>query len=117
MYNRVWRWAGDYRGRDTNIVRSNPDQQQLYQLVGSTLWWIEKKTFEPDEIAVRYKHGLVKIHPFRNGNGRWSRLMGDVLARHLDRPVFSWGGSQLVDDDVVRKAYLAAVKKATATTF
>jgi hypothetical protein len=43
--------------------------------------------------------------------------MGDVLARHLDRPVFSWGGSQLVDDDVVRKAYLAAVKKADGDDF
>lgn len=118
MYSRVWKWAGDYRRSGTNIG-CDPVQieQQLYQLVGSTLWWIEHKTFDPDEIAVRYKHGLVKIHPFRNGNGRWSRLMGDVLARYLDRPVFSWGGSQLVDDDAVRKAYLVAVKKADGDDF
>jgi len=42
-------------------------EQELHQLVGSTLWWIEHKNFEPDEIAVRYKHGLIKIHPFRMG--------------------------------------------------
>lgn len=38
MYNRVWKWAGDNRGRGANIG-SDPIQieQQLYQLVGSTL--------------------------------------------------------------------------------
>lgn len=118
MYSRVWKWAGDYRDYDTNIGCDHVQiEQQLYQLVGSTRFWIENKIFEPDEIAVRYKHRLVQIHPFPNGNGRWSRLMGDVLARFLDRPVFSWGGSQLLDDDIVRQTYLAAVKKADGDDF
>ena len=118
MFDDVWRWAGAYRGYNTNIGCNHLQiEQQLYQLVGNTLWWIAYKRFEPDEIAVRYHHGLVLIHPFPNGNGRWSRLMGDVLARYLDRPVFSWGGSQLVGDDDVRDAYLAALKKADGDDF
>lgn len=118
MFRRVWRWAGDYRGYNTNIGCDHTCiEEQLYQLVGNTLWWIEHTTFKPDEIAVRYSHGLVKIHPFQNGNGRWSRLTGDVLARYLDRPVFSWGGSQLVGDDEVRDAYLAALRKADGDDF
>lgn len=113
MFGSVWRWAGAYRDYNTNIGCDHPHiEQQLYQLVGSALWWIEHRTFGPDEIAVRYSHGLVRIHPFPNGNGRWSRLMGDVLARYLDCPVFTWGDSQLVGDDEVRDAYLAALRKA-----
>jgi Fic-DOC domain mobile mystery protein B len=119
MFGEVWSWAGAYRSHNTYPVGCDHQQieQMLYQLVGNTQFWIDNKTFQPDEIAVRYHHGLVKIHPFANGNGRWSRLMGDVLARYLDRPVFSWGGSQLVGDDEVRKSYLAALRKADGDDF
>lgn len=44
-------------------------------------------------------------------------MMGDVLARYLDRSAFSWRGSQLVDDDAVGKAYLATVKKTDGDDF
>jgi Fic-DOC domain mobile mystery protein B len=119
MFGQVWNWAGAYRSHNTYPVGCDHPhiEQQLYQLVGNTQFWVDNKTFQPDEIAVRYHHGLVKIHPFANGNGRWSRLMGDVLARYLDRPVFTWGGSQLVGDDEVRKSYLAALRKADGEDF
>lgn len=118
MFGKVWRWAGDHRKSDTNIgVDHAQIDDQLYQLVGNAQWWIDNKTFEADEIAIRFKHRLVAIHPFLNGNGRWSREMGNVLARRLDRPTFTWGGSQLVDHDAVRKAYLAALRKADGDDF
>jgi Fic-DOC domain mobile mystery protein B len=118
MFGDVWRWAGAYRRYNTNIGCDHAQiEQQLHQVVGNAHWWIEHKTFWPDEIAIRYHHGLVHIHPFPNGNGRWSRLMGDVLARYLDRPVFSWGGSQLLGDDEVRRAYLDALRKADGDDF
>lgn len=118
MFGQVWKWAGSYRTYNTNIGCDHHQiEQQLYQMVGNTLWWIEHKAFDPDEIAVRYHHGLVKIHPFANGNGRWSRTMGDVLAQYLGRPVFTWGGSQLVGDDPMRAAYLAALRKADGEDF
>lgn len=119
MFGQVWAWAGAYRSHNTRPVGCEYPhiEQQLYQLVENTKFWIDNRIFAPDEIAVRYHHGLVKIHPFANGNGRWSRLMGDVLARYLDRPVFSWGGSQLVGADEVRNAYLAALRKADGDVF
>jgi Fic-DOC domain mobile mystery protein B len=119
MFGNVWKWAGRYREFNTYPVGCEHQhiEQLLYQQVGSVLWWIENKTFEPDEIAVRYHHGLVKVHPFPNGNGRWSREMGNVLARRLDRPAFTWGGSQLVSEDDVRKAYLTALRKADGDDF
>jgi fido (protein-threonine AMPylation protein) len=51
-----------------------------------------------DQIAIRYHHRLVFIHPFPNGNGRHARLIADVLIEQLGAPPFSWGGStSLVD--------------------
>jgi Fic-DOC domain mobile mystery protein B len=118
MFDHVWKWAGVYRKSNTNIGVDHPQiEQQLYQLVGNTRWWIDNKTFAADEIAVRYHHCLVWIHPFANGNGRWSRMIGDVLARRLDRPAFTWGSSRLVHEDAVRKAYLAALRKADGDDF
>ena len=119
MFGKVWKWAGDYRKHNTQPVGCDYQhiEQLLYQLVASVEWWVDNKTFTADEIAVRYHHGLVKIHPFPNGNGRWSREMGNVLARRLDRPTFSWGGSQLVGADDVRKAYIAALRKADGEDF
>src|ERR1700676_3901275 len=56
----------------------------------------------PDELAVRFHHRLVSIHPFANGNGRHARLTADVLALRQDRPVFTWGGADLVHADDFR---------------
>jgi Fic family protein len=38
---------------------------------------------EPDQLAVRLHHRLVSVHPFPNGNGRWSRLAADREAARL----------------------------------
>jgi Fic family protein len=56
----------------------------------------------------------VAIHPFPNGNGRFSRLVGDLLARQLERPVFTWGRISLVDAGATRRAYVEALRAADA---
>ncbi|MBV9992583.1 MAG: Fic family protein [Alphaproteobacteria bacterium] len=50
----------------------------------------------------------VWIHPFANGNGRWSRFMADLLVVRLGRPRFSWDGSALRDQDETRRLYIEA---------
>ena len=66
------------------------------------------------ERVIRFKHRIVAIHCFPNGNGRHSRLIGDILISKLyGEPVFSWGGSQnLSSDSDIRKAYLQALREA-----
>ena len=59
----------------------------LAALLGDARYWLEHETYAPDELAVRFHHRLVFIHPFANGNGRHARLMADVLAQRQDRPV------------------------------
>src|SRR3546814_5189077 len=63
----------------------------LRQLIDDTRYWVEHGTYPPDEIAVRFSHRLVAIHPFPNGNGRFSRMVGDMLAVQLGCTRFTWG--------------------------
>jgi Fic-DOC domain mobile mystery protein B len=86
---------------------------ELKKLLDDALFWHENKTCTPDEIALRFKHRLVSIHCFSNGNGRHSRLMADIIIEKLLRlPVFSWGSANLSNTGDPRAAYLKAIKTA-----
>jgi fido (protein-threonine AMPylation protein) len=55
----------------------------------------------------------VKIHPFRNGNGRHARMAADLLVTELGASRFSWGGEgYLTAPTDTRKTYLAALRHA-----
>jgi Fic-DOC domain mobile mystery protein B len=82
------------------------------QMLGDTKAWIEYKTYPPDEIAVRFHHRLVQIHPFPNGNGRHARLMADLLVMRLGGERFSWGRESLRDAGAMRQRYIAALQAA-----
>lgn len=113
MFDQTWKWAGQYRKTEKNIgVPVYQVREQLAALFGDTRYWIEQGTYPPDEIAVRFHHRLVQIHPFPNGNGRHARLLADVLARKLGRPVFSWGAADLVKEGTARSRYLEAISLA-----
>lgn len=114
MFRDVWTWAGKFRKSNKNIgVDWTSISTELRILLDDTLYWIDHNTFEPDEIAIRFKHKLVKIHCFPNGNGRHSRLMGDIVIEKLFfRKVFSWMNSDLVLPGHARKEYIAAIKEA-----
>jgi Fic-DOC domain mobile mystery protein B len=113
MFSDVWRWAGIYRTSDKSIgVEWQLIQPRLYEALEQTRFWMGNKTFPPDEIAVRFHHALVFIHPFPNGNGRWSRLMADILVVKLEQKRFTWGGRALRAADETRRAYIAALKAA-----
>ena len=113
MFRDVWRWAGIYRTSDKSIgVEWQLIQPRLYEVFDQTRYWIENETFSADETAVRFHHALVFIHPFPNGNGRWSRLMADILVVKLEQKRFTWGGRALRAADATRRAYIAALKAA-----
>ena len=78
---------------------------------------IEHTSYPPDEIAVRFHHRLVAIHPFPNGNGRHARLMADLLVERLGQPRFTWGSRSLVDASTTRQAYIAALQAADARNY
>jgi len=114
MYGNVWSWAGKFRKTDKNIgINKWQIPSALKALLDDTLYWIEHETFTPDEIAVRFKHRIVSIHCFPNGNGRHSRLMADIIVIKIYKlPVFSWGADNLVKKCDTRTNYLNAIKTA-----
>ena len=80
MFGKVWKWAGEFRQSEKNIgVKWINIWHDLKVLLDDTNYWIDNATFPPDEIAIRFKHRLVNIHCFPNGNGRHSRLMADII--------------------------------------
>ena len=113
MLGQTWKWAGQFRKSDKNIgVDWLQVPTQLRNLLEDVKAQIEYHTYDADEIALRFHHRLVWIHPFANGNGRHARLMADLLIGRLGQPAFSWGGQSLVNASEKRQAYLAALRAA-----
>jgi Fic-DOC domain mobile mystery protein B len=119
MLGEVWTWAGSY-SREVNR-RIGVDffmiEQELRVLLDNVRYWIEHKTFSPDEIALRFHHKLTWIHPFPNGNGRHARLVTDLLAVTLGRERFTWGGANLIERAEARRIYVEALRAADGDDF
>ena len=113
MFDQTWKWAGTYRTTEKNIgIPYYQIREALAILLGDARYWVEHQTFEPDELAIRFHHHLVWIHPFANGNGRHARLMADVIVRKQGRPVFTWGGADIVRAGDFRRSYIDALRAA-----
>lgn len=121
MYGDVWKWAGKFRTTEKNLGIPFPlIGIELRKLIDDTLFQINDKSFPSDEIAIRFKHRIVSIHCFPNGNGRHSRLMADLIVEKLfHEPSFSWGHyhSQHASNEEVRSAYLTALKEADRNNY
>ncbi|MEX2271073.1 MAG: mobile mystery protein B [Vicinamibacterales bacterium] len=113
MFGDVWRWAGTFRTSERNIGTTYYQiPMGLRDLFADAKAWIEHSAHPRDEIAIRFHHRLVQIHPFPNGNGRHSRLMADLLIMHLGGERFTWGSANLQHAREVRKTYIEALKSA-----
>lgn len=119
MFGDTWRWAGTFRSTEKNIgvdpARIQPALLDLFKDVGTQL---EHKSYSLDEIAARFSHRLVSIHPFANGNGRLSRAMADLLLVQQGAERFSWGAKKnIVSEGDTRQAYLDALRAADARDY
>ena len=113
MFGDVWQWAGTFRATERNIgIQAYRIGMELASLLSDIRYWIEHKTFPPDEIAIRFHHRLVAIHPFPNGNGRQARLAADLLIERLGGDPFTWGGGSLANVGELRERYVAALRAA-----
>lgn len=119
MFDKTWTWAGEFRTSQTNIgVEWHQIPTQLKLLLDDITYYCEHQTYPADEIAVRFHHRLVLIHPFPNGNGRHSRIMANLLIIHLGGKRFSWGLNNrlasLTSAGELRSRYLTALRQADA---
>jgi Fic-DOC domain mobile mystery protein B len=114
MLGKVWRWAGEFRKSEKNIgAKWINIPVDLRTLLDDTHFWIENKTFPADEIAIRFKHRLVSIHCFPNGNGRHSRLMADIIIESIfEETIFSWNQSNMIKANETRAEYIKSIREA-----
>lgn len=113
MFGNTWKWAGKFRKTNKNIgIAWSEINQSLLKLFEDVKVQLAFKSYPDDEIAVRFHHRLVCIHPFPNGNGRHSRLMTDLLLTSIKSEKFSWGNGFLNEDGDARSAYINALRAA-----
>lgn len=115
MFDQTWKWAGKYRKTNKNL--GSPFHEILNRIAGllaDACYWTDHRTLDLDEIAIRFHHRLVSIHPFPNGNGRHARLLADVIAVNNGREPFTWGSRELVEIGPVRDEYIRCLKLADA---
>jgi len=114
MFGTVWGWAGSYRSTERNIgVDPNRIAVDVRNLTTDAVWWFRGD--EPAaEIAARFHHRLVWIHPFSNGNGRHARMASDLCLRSIGRPQLTWGRTLQLPADELRGRYISALRAADA---
>jgi Fic-DOC domain mobile mystery protein B len=110
MFGNVWKWAGQFRQSNKNLGVSWPQvPTSLKNLCGDVPVWIDTH----EEMAVRFHHRLVCVHPFPNGNGRHARLMTDILLENvLGGSPFTWGKQDLSRPSEYRSRYIKALQEA-----
>lgn len=116
MYGQVWAWAGRYRTADRNLgVPYWQIRMDMRDIIGDARAWLADTTparYGNDECAIRFGYRLVAVHPFPNGNGRWSRLVSDALIVALGGTRFTWGGNALSEPGRLRREYISALRTA-----
>ncbi|MCV6609117.1 MAG: Fic family protein [Campylobacterales bacterium] len=89
----------------------------LKKLCDDIEYWDKNKTFDVFEIATRIHHRAVQIHPFKNGNGRWSRMLANIYLRQQGKMPIRWQKDLLTKENPKRDEYIKALKKADQNDF
>lgn len=123
MFDETWTWAGAYRNSDKTISPHHWTEvprlmRDLIENTRAQHGASDKSPKSVDDVAMRFHHALVRIHPWPNGNGRHGRLATDVLLLQWGRPVFAWGDAgDLKTTRTARARYIAALENADGGEF
>jgi Fic-DOC domain mobile mystery protein B len=123
MFGDVWQWAGTYRRTMKSVTPHAAYQvpvlvRDLVSDVAERLRESDGSDARVDDIAMRFHHRLVQIHPWPNGNGRHARFATDLLLVTRGRPRFTWGnGKPRSDVAAIRAEYLTSLRKADGGDF
>lgn len=113
MFGDAWDWAGKIRTLELNFgVKAYLVSSELKKLVDDLHFWHENKTFSTVEISARLHHRAVVIHPFLNGNGRWSRMLANIYLKQNGLEPTKWNEDLLAKENVHRDDYIKALKQA-----
>jgi Fic-DOC domain mobile mystery protein B len=113
MFCDVWTFAGRTRQVELNIgVAPHLIMQNLGALVLDMRAWPNDGA-ELLNQAVMLHHRAVHIHPFKNGNGRWSRFIANLWLRRHEKPAIDWPEPQMAaTESEIREEYIRAIQLA-----
>ena len=113
MFGNVWDWAGKFRQVELSIgIKAYQVPSALKDLADDLSYWQSNKTFDIYETAARVHHRAVQIHPFKNGNGRWSRMLANIFLRQNGSMPVKWQEDLLAKENPKRDEYIKALKRA-----
>jgi Fic-DOC domain mobile mystery protein B len=117
MFGNVWSWAGKPRTCNLNIGCPFHDvEAKILDLVRDVPYW-GKGDFPLLDDAALLHYRAVNIHPFLNGNGRWSRMLANIwLRRHGSKPTI-WPEPQIGEQSPIRAEYLEAIRAADGNDY
>jgi len=119
MFGETWDWAGQFRKTNINIgIDWHKIPVEVKKLVDDIEYWGKRKDgLDLFEQSVRIHHRLVKIHPFKNGNGRHARLMSDIFlfSRGYKMPI--WPSHEIISSTNIRKEYINALNRADKNNY
>jgi fido (protein-threonine AMPylation protein) len=110
MFGKVWGWAGRIRMKPVNIgVPPAQIEPLLYELFKNLPCWNDLPLVQ-QAATLHYK--AVSIHPFQNGNGRWSRMLANIWLARNDHAWTEWPEQLIGTESPMRGEYIAAIKLA-----
>jgi Fic-DOC domain mobile mystery protein B len=114
MLGNIWKFAGKIRTTElanTEFHMPYNIRPALLELEKDLKFWISNKTHPPKEMAAIFHEKLLAIHPFKDGNGRWSRVLTEFICHREAIGVPTWS-REIIDDNIRRKRYISAIIKA-----
>ena len=118
MFGKIWSWAGQFR-RDTLSIGIQWHQvpMAVEELAGNLAQW-HTNDWGRLKQAVQLHYQAVHIHPFQNGNGRWSRLLANIWGMQHGLPIVRWPSKRIANQaSAERPEYIAALKAADKGNF
>ena len=112
LLGNVWTFAGSARDNELQNHEYNAPfdiRPNLRQLEGDLKFWLENNTFSNKEISARFHLELLTIHPFKDGNGRWARILTSHICIKEKMEIPTWG-ELYTDDEIRRTNYINAIK-------
>jgi len=113
MFGDIWKWAGEKRTSELNLgVPVHQIDVSLQSLMDDLEYWRNAGEMEILEQAALLHHRAVSIHPFLNGNGRWSRLLANIFLKQAINKLTIWPEETVGNASIIREEYLASVRAA-----
>ena len=111
----VWDWAGKLRTHELQneeFDRVWKIQIDIKELEGNLNFWLKNPEEDVRALIARFHERLLTIHPFANGNGRWSRLLINHVTLQLKQSSPTWGRQYELEPKKRRAVYIDAVQEA-----